>query len=216
MRFFKLISIVALLTPALAQAQLEGVTYNWKEKKNKDGISISTSSVEGSAFKAVKGEMTVEASVASLYALVEDMQACPDWAAMCKESRIEERISDSETYVYVYNDIPFPVRDRDVYTHVVWTLDSETGSLSMTSTASEGGTEKTRAVRIENAVSQWHFTPLGEGMTKVENFGHIDPNGPTPAWLTNMMLLDAPYKSMSNMREIVESGGYADAVLPME
>ena len=81
----------------------------------------------------------------------------------------------------------------------------------MTSTATAGGTAKTKAVRIENAVSQWHFTPNGDGTTKVENFAHIDPNGPTPAWISNLMLVSAPYKSMSKMREIVESGRYADS-----
>ncbi len=185
-----------------------------EREKNKKDISISTSNVEGSHFKAVRGEMNVKGSVASLFALVEDMAACPDWAAMCKEARLEKRVSDVESYVYVYNDIPFPVSDRDVYTHVVWTKDPATQRLSMTSTASQGGTAKTKAIRIENAVSQWHFTPNGDGTTKVENFAHIDPNGPTPAWITNLMLVDSPYKTIKKMRTMIESGSYADATLP--
>lgn len=216
MKFFSYTFFATLLFPLLTQAQLEGVSYEWKGKKSNKGISISTSSVEGSSFKAVRGEMIVKASVASLFALVEDTSVCPDWAAMCKEARLEKRISESESYVYIYNDIPFPVSDRDVYTHVVWTRDPETNRISMTSTASKDGTPKTKAVRIENAVSQWHFTPNGDGTTTVENFAHIDPNGPTPAWITNMMLVDAPYKTMLRMRKIVESGAYADAVIPIE
>ena len=129
---------------------------------------------------------------------------------MCKEARIEKRVSPSESYAYIYNDIPFPVSDRDVYTHVVWTRNADTKRVTMTSTAAEGGTEKTKAVRIKNAVSQWHFTPQENGTTLVENFAHIDPNGPTPAWITNMMLVDSPYKSMLKMRNIVESGKYSN------
>ena len=216
MKLLKLISIITLLSPVLAHAQLEGVSYDWEEKKNKGGISISTSDVEGSPFKAVRGEMAVKGSVASLFALVEDMPACPNWAAMCKESRVEKRVSDIESYVYVYNKIPFPISDRDVYTHVVWTRNSETKRVSMTSTASDGGTPKTSAVRIEDAVSQWHFTPNDDGTTKVENFAHINPNGPTPAWLTNMMLVDSPFKSMQKMREVIESGAYPDATIPLD
>lgn len=216
MKLFKFIIIVNLLLPFFAHAQLDGVSYEWKEKKNKKGIIISTSSVDGSHFKAVRGEMNVKGSVASLFALIEDTAACPDWAAMCKEARVESRISDLESYVYVYNDIPFPVKDRDVYTHVVWTKDPLTKGLSMTSTASEGGTEKTKAVRIEDAVSQWHLTPNSDGTTKVENFAHIDPNGPTPAWITNLMLVDSPFKTMLKMRDMIESGSYADATLPSD
>ncbi len=216
MNFLKLSLVIIFLSPSLAQAQLDGVDYDWDEKRNKEGIAISTSSVEGSSYKAVRGEMIVKGSVASLFALVEDMTACPDWAAMCKESRLETRISDTESYMYIYNNIPFPVKDRDVYTHVVWTRDATTKRLSMTSTASEGGTPKTKAVRIQNAVSQWHFTPNGDGTTTVENFGHIDPNGPTPAWVSNLMLVDSPFKSMGKMRELIESGAYKDATIPTD
>ena len=195
-------------------SQIAGVEYNWEEKRNKSGITIYTSSVEGSPFKAVRGVMEVDATVSSLVALVEDLNACPKWAAFCKEARLEDRISDTESYAYIYNDIPFPVSDRDVYTHVVWSIDPGTQKVTMTSRAAEGGTPKTKAVRLVDAVSQWHFTPLAEGKVKVENFAHIDPNGPTPAWITNMMLVDSPFDSMSNMRKIVESGTYDESVIP--
>jgi len=214
MKHLKLIAFMASALPLIASAQVEGVDYDWTEKKNKNGIAISTSSVEGSFFKAVRGEMVVKAGVEALVALVEDMEACPDWAAMCKESRVEKRVSDKESFAYVYNDIPFPVTDRDVYTHVVWSRNPDTKRVTMTGTAAKGGTAKTKAVRIENAVSQWHFTPKGDGTTFVENFAHIDPNGPTPAWVTNLMLVDSPFKSMKKMREIVESGSYDDTTVP--
>ena len=216
MKFVKLFLLSLFFSPWSSQAQLDGIEYDWKEKRNKDGIAIYTSRVEGSPFKAVRGEMIVKGSVASLFALVEDMSACSEWAAMCKESRVEKRVSDTESYVYILNDIPFPVRDRDVYTHVVWTRDAETKRVSMTSIASEGGPEKTKAVRIVKAVSQWHFTPNDDGTTTVGNYGHIDPNGPTPAWLSNLMLVNAPFKSMQKMREVIEAGKYKDAVSPFD
>ncbi len=213
-KFINLSFMVASIFSGLAHAQLMDVDYAWEDKRNKKGILIQTSSVEGSSFRAVRGEMNVKASTSSLVALVEDMENCSKWADLCKESRIEERVSDTESYAYVYNDIPFPVSDRDVYAHVVWTIDAQTKKVTMTSRATEGGTPKTKAVRIQNAVSQWHFTPLEDGTTKVENFAHIDPNGPTPAWVTNMMLVDSPYKTMTKMRKIVESGTYADVQIP--
>lgn len=214
MRYFNNLILIGLIFPLCAFAQLEGVDYDWQEKRTKNGISIFTSIVEGSPFKAVRGTMTVNASVTSLVALVEDMEACPEWAELCKESRIEERVSAFEAFAYIYNDLPFPVSDRDVYVNVVWTKNPETQTVTMTSNAVVGGPPKTKAVRIKHAVSQWHFTPLGGGHTRVESFGHIDPNGPTPAWVINMMIVDTPYKTMVNMRNVVESGKYADTVIP--
>lgn len=223
MKIFNYLRSVVLITamvlptifmPTMAFAQMENIDYQWQEKRNKEGIVIQTSEVADSNFRAVRGEMTVKGSVVSLVALVEDMPNCPKWADLCKEARVEERVSETESYAYVYNNLPFPVSDRDVYTHVVWTNDPSTGRVTMTSKAVAGGTPKSKAVRIKEAVSQWHFTDNQNGTTNVESFAHIDPNGPTPAWITNMMLIDSPYKSMKKMREIVESGGYADAQIP--
>lgn len=208
-----LLIILAGFLPLSVLAQLAGVDYNWEEKRDKNGIRIYTSSVQGSPFKAVRGEMQVKGKLSSLVALVEDHSRCPDWAALCKESRVEKRVSPSESYAYVYNDLPWPVSDRDVHTHVVWSRNPDNGKVSMTSTASPGGPDKGKAVRLVNAVSQWHFTPNGDDTVTVENFAHIDPNGPTPAWITNMMLIDSPFDSMSNMRELIEAGEYADAVI---
>jgi hypothetical protein len=64
------------------------------------------------------------------------------------------------------------------------------------------------AVRIYQAVTQWHFTTLEDGRVKVENFAHIDPNGPTPAWLINALLVNSPYKTMKKMRALIEAGNY--------
>ena len=212
----KLIGLLLLLSLQgnVGFAQISGVIYEWEEKKNKNGIAIYTSSVAGSPFKAVRGVMEVTASVSSLVALVEDLPACPKWAAFCKKANLEERLSDTESYAYIYNDIPFPVSDRDVYTHVVWSIDASSNKVSMTSRAVQGGPKKTKAVRLTDAVSQWHFTPSDNGKVLVENFAHIDPNGPTPAWITNMMLIDSPFDSMSEMRKIVESGEYDNTVVP--
>ena len=66
----QLVLLFALIIPVSAQAQLAGVDYDWKQKKDKDGIKIYTSAVEGSPFKAVRGEMVVEGRLASLVALV--------------------------------------------------------------------------------------------------------------------------------------------------
>ena len=201
-------------------AQIEGVEYQWKIKKNKDGISVYTSKVPGSKFRAVRSEMRVKGKVSSLVALVSDDAACPKWADLCKESKTIEHTSSTEKYVYVYNDIPFPAKDRDVLAHVVWVHTPSTGKVSMTSTATQGRhPEIKQAVRLKDAVSQWHFTPQGDGTVLVESFAHIDPNGPTPAWLTNMMLVSSPLKTMKRMKEIIESGKYADskiAFLPSE
>jgi hypothetical protein len=200
-----------LLLPSLVYAQEEDINYNWKEKKNKEGITIYTSKVPGSKYKAVLGKMIVNGGIHSLVALVQDTSSCAEWADLCKESRIHKKLSDTEYYVYSYNDIPFPASDRDVLAHVKWSQDPNTLKVTMTSKPTRGILPKTKAVRIEEATSQWHFTPQEDGTTLVETYAHINPNGATPSWLTNMLLVKSPFKTMSNMRNKIEGGEYKDS-----
>jgi len=185
--------------------------YNWKEKKNKDGIKIYTANMKNSKYDAVYGTMIVNSGVNNLVALVRDTEACQQWADLCKESRVEKKISEVEYYVYTYNDIPFPVTDRDVVAKVNWSQDPNSLDVIMLTEPVMGIVEKTGAVRIKEADSRWYFLPQEDGTTKVETFAHINPNGPTPAWLTNMLLVSSPFKTMKGMRDIVEGGAYADA-----
>ena len=192
----------------MTMAQEEGVEYNWKKKKDKDGIAIYTSKVPGSPYNALRGVMVVNGSASSLVSLVQDTSTCSQWVDLCREARIHKRISDTEYYVYSYNDIPFPVSDRDVIAKTVWTQDLDSLKITMSSTPTPDLIPKTKAVRIKEAFSQWHFTPRSDGTTLVENFAHINPNGPTPAWLTNRLLVSSPYKTLKNMRAMIEEGAY--------
>jgi len=200
--------VIAFLLATTATAQIEGIEYNWKKKKDKDGIAIYTSKVPGSRYHALRGVMIVNGSASSLVSLVQDTSTCSQWVDLCREARIHKRVSETEYYVYSYNDIPFPVSDRDVVAKTVWIQNPDTLRITMSSTPTPDLVPKTKAVRIKEAFSQWHFTPRSDGTTLVENFAHINPNGPTPAWLTNRLLVSSPYKTLKNMRAMIEKGAY--------
>jgi len=196
-------------------AQVAGDDYSWSLKKNTSGIQIYTSKVSGSKYKAVSASMVVESSVESLAALVMDLENCANWAAFCKRAMIVERVSPTETYVYSMNDLPFPARNRDAVMHVVWSRDQSTGQISMRSQAVLGKKEKTKGIiRVKEGIAQWYFMPQEGGKVLVKSLAHINPESDIPAWLTNRLLLGAPYKTMKKMRKIIRSGDYENAQLP--
>lgn len=192
-------------------SQLYNMEHQWKLKKSRKGIQVFLADVPGSKFHAVLSVMHVDSTPQSLATLVMDFENCPAWAAMCKKAELHQRLSDHQSYVYSLNDAPFPVRDRDVLAKVTWNHDVVTGKILMLSEAVSGMIPASKGIiRVENAISEWHFTPQKEGGVLVENYAHIDPNGAIPAWLTNIMIIDTPYRTMKKMRRIVESGKYND------
>lgn len=185
----------------------------WELRKDEDGIQVYTRSVDGSPYKAVKATTVLgSVTLASLVALIEDAEACPNWADKCAESFVHERVSDTEAYVYTHNSMPFPVKDRDVLAHVNWAQDPGTLQVVMTSIATVGIMEEKRGrLRLERANAKWTFTPAGSGAIEVSNEAHIDPGSNIPGWLTNMLLVDTPFQTMLAFTEEVVKPKYQNS-----
>ncbi len=186
--------------------------------KDEDGIVVATKVVADSKFKAVQATMTVPARLEELVGLVRDVSACDQWAHLCKSSREIRVVSETELFVYSYNDLPWPVSDRDAVAHVNWSLDPVTGVVLMTANVVTDEVPEVGkvppvkgAVRLSYAMTSWRFLALPDGTTRVTTDAHVDPGGPLPAWVTNMLLVDAPFQTMTKMRDVVARGDYADA-----
>ena len=203
-----LASVLAL--PSYAQ-ELDFKTLEWEQKKSKKGVSIFVAAVPNSKFNAVQSHMIGKGNIHEYVALILDPAACPKWADLCKESRITEQVSEVESFIYTYNDLPFPASDRDVLANVKWRVNPATKTVSMHSSATQNILDKTKATRIEEAYAEWYFTQIGDNQVEVTGYAHINPNGNTPAWLTNMLLVSSPYKSLVGMAELINSGTYQDA-----
>ena len=195
-------------------AQMDASLYEWKLKREGGGVKVYTSKVPDSKFLAVSATVTLDAKVDSVASLIMDLENCKKWASQCSEAYILERISSTETYVYSRNNIPFPGRDRDAVSHVIWEKDPATGIVSMSSTAVDGRVEKVKGViRIKQALAKWRFTPQQDGKLLVESFAHVNPASDMPKWLLNSLLVGSPYKTMKRIRKRLGDGVYDDAVL---
>ena len=64
------------------------------------------------------------------------------------------------------------------------------------------------AVRILKAQSTWVFLTGTDGQLHVFTEAHVDPNGPTPAWIPNLLLVDSPFETLSRMRDLIATGRY--------
>ncbi|HKI74353.1 MAG TPA: START domain-containing protein [Pseudomonadales bacterium] len=186
----------------------------WQLRHDDHGVKVYTRSVPGSRFEAVKATMVITARLAAAIALVRDTAACSEWESLCDHATGIKRVSTHEVYVYQVNNLPWPVSDRDVVAHVLWARDTATGGVTMTATAVPGMVApRPGMVRVNDAVTRWLFQPLDHGRLRITTEAHIDPGGPMPAWIINMLLVKSPVTSMANLRRIVATGRYDDANL---
>ena len=184
----------------------------WQLARHRDGIKVYTRSVAGSRYKAVKAEMTIRSSLSAVSALVRDNAECPRWQALCQQARALKTLSPQKLYVYQTNNLPWPVSDRDVVALVTWHQNRKTLAVTMNASAVKGMLpHKKGYVRVTHAQTHWTFTPLAHGRVRVVTEAHINPGGPIPAWLVNMLLVSSPYKTLTNMRRILKTGRFDKA-----
>lgn len=195
---FLLSCVLGLLPPSSLAADL--AEEEWKLRKDKDSIQVYSRKIEGSAYAAVKTTTVLEnVSLASLVALIEDAEACPVWADKCAESYVQQRISETEAYVYTHNSMPFPIKDRDVLAHVQWSQNPASLEVMMESVAVSGMLDEVRGrLRLTEATASWKFLPLDSNAVQITNEAHINPGSNLPGWVTNMLLVDTPFETMKS------------------
>lgn len=186
----------------------------WKLERDRDDIKVYTQKVKGQAFKKYKGILTLDASLSTIVAVLEDVNAAPEWVDTCKTMVLVERISPTESFTYSYNPAPWPVKDRDAVVHNVISQDSETYVVTITQTAAPKKKQEHKdAIRVEKINGSWTLTPLSDGRTQVVYRVLSDPGGGIPAWLVNSVSISQPLKTLEGLKEMVKKEKYQNLEL---
>ena len=211
----RVIKLAIMLALGASSYLFAAEELGWELQRDQDGIRVHTRLVEGSPYDEVRTTTSMgDVRLSSLVALIEDAPACTDWADSCAESYLVERLSDSESLVYTHNDMPFPVKDRDVLAQVKWTQNLMSSAVEMNSVATVGKMDEVRGrLRLTKAVASWNFAPQADGSVLISNQAHIDPGSALPGWVTNMLLIDAPFETMKSFVNEVRNPKYVDAQL---
>ena len=211
----RLITLLILLCAGSLPVLAEDDGAAWKVRRDRDGIEVSVRPVEGSPHAQIRARMVLDVSVASIVALLRDKDACRDWIAYCAEARVLERFGKRRALSYTWTDMPWPIRDRDVVARVYLERDAASGVVRFSADADpEALPEESGRVRLRHASTRWVLTPTGQGID-IELRTHVDPASAVPAWILNSLIVDAPHGTLSRMRDLLQSGRYAEADLAL-
>ncbi len=177
----------------------------WELKKDKNGIQVFIRTVPDSKIHEFKALMKVEAEMDALIAMVQDGDNLKNWNYKTSESATVKLLSKTERIIWMKNDLPWPIRNRDHVTHMTLQRISSTETrIYIQPDTSNAVPPKDDAVRIVNFRGVWTFKQLENSVeVSYQLFG--DPNGKLPSWLLNSLLTKAPYSSFKNLRERIQS-----------
>ena len=186
----------------------------WELRKNRDGIKVYIREAKNSPFKELKMKFSVEATMSSVVALLQDVEAIPNWVYKCDVSYLVEKVNRDEEYYYNSLNFPWPLSDRDLILKSKLTQDPTTKVFRSESHAvTDKMPEKEGIVRIVDTYLWWEFTPHPNGQIDVDYYLKSDPGGYLPAWIVNMAIDQGPIQTVKHFKKILKSPKYKNVKL---
>jgi uncharacterized membrane protein len=184
---------------------------DWKLEKDKNEVKIWTLETENSNIKSFRAITTIEASISQLAAVLNDVEAYPRWMSDVKKVKILEEVNNNERYYYLQVDAPWPVSNRDNIVHFSLKEDPSTQGFVV---SAKGKADyiplKEDVVRIQNSMGTWNITQIDYKTSKIVFEYTADPGGELPSWVVNLFIVDGPYTTLLNLKEIVKTAPYKD------
>ncbi len=180
----------------------------WKQVKDKSGIKVSSRNVPNSGLKEVRGIATMDTTLQSLVALMNDTGASPKWIHNCKRAKLIKKYSTAERMTYTVIDAPWPLDDRDIYVHSRISYDRQKGRIDIKLTGKEKFAPKHDGrVRVRALKGFWTFTEIGAGKVQVVYQIYNDPQAPMSS-AANGELEKSVFETVKSMRSMVQKSPY--------
>ncbi|KZZ49881.1 hypothetical protein A3758_13600 [Oleiphilus sp. HI0118] len=198
----------ARLLSALFSALLltSTISFAWTLEEDDNGIKVFTQEIEGSDFKAFKGEMNAQAQLDEVLDIIRDVESMDEWLHECVASQIMEKTSDEELIVYQETSAPWPVTDRNfVLKMKVHRAEDGLSAKINFSALVEPEVANDDCVRVTELTGSWTLTQTSDSNVHVVYQTSADPAGDVPSWLANAFVVDQPYNTLLNLRNRVET-----------
>lgn len=202
MKYYALLLISILLSTTHVAAS------EWQLEKNDEDNDIKVytrlNPDSNSDFKEFKGTTHIKSRISALVTLLDTPDLACEWMHNCVEFKFIDEVSDTQKYSYSINNAPWPVTDRDLVVYSVTEQNKQDYSVTISlSSAFEKVAEDDDYIRVKDLNGTWQFTPMDDGVVEVTYQLFLDPAGSLPSMIASTTVVDTPYYTLLNLREII-------------
>jgi hypothetical protein len=182
-----------------ASGDLSG--QSWVFVKEKEGIRLYTRKEANNSVKSFKGEVYLHTQMEKIYSLITNVKNFDWWDDDITEIKVLLNEKDKHIQYYLVYDVPWPIADRDLVVDSRITIDPVTGARYIEARSLLNVIpENPDLIRIKKYWQKWTLIPVEEGLVHIILEGSVDPGGSVPAWLSNMVITETPYKVIRSVR----------------
>jgi len=177
-------------------------TTEWTLRKNEDGIQVYTRNHPGSNILEFKAVTTLNSKIDKVKKVVTNVNGGIDWMEHIIASKLLKTDSKGNMYAYYEMDVPWPLENRDIVVFQKIKRQTPDNLLITISSIPEYYPEQENITRIKIAKGHWELIKLQDNKTKIIYTFYSDPGGNIPAWIVNLFIVDSPYKTMKNLKQM--------------
>lgn len=175
----------------------------WVLQKDESRIQLYTRPVPDSPFLEVRVTALIDAPIRKVAMALGDGDGCSAWRAMCKSSEILITVSDTEHYIYLVLDLPWPVSDRDMVIHSIAQVDREAGTVTVHFDPASSRQPEQDYVRAEST-GLYQARAISAEQVEFTYIMHTDIGGDLSADIINPRLADSTYEDVKRLQALAE------------
>lgn len=208
-RFFVLMTVLlSIIYGTHAQDNGMHTQEEWKQIREKEGITVFTRSNPNMDFKEFKSSMVIKGTLDQFLSVLYDVEGLSSWGYNVKSAALVSREGDTIQVYYTEAKAPFPYKNRDGVYLNRFRWNSKEKTLRVEIEMPDGLIpEKDNLVRMEGYGS-WVVREMNEGKLEITFQMQMDPGGSIPAWMANMFAGDTPYHTLLGLREAMQEQKY--------
>ncbi len=173
---------------------------DWVIEKDQNGIVVETRVTDLTPIKEFRAKTTVKAPIETVVDALVTVEKHPDWMVDINHA---ERLNEDPEILHYNIDTPFPMKDRYIVVQVTTTHSDGSYRLEMESTEATPNKIDDH-VHIPIVRGSWQFDQINDSTTAVQYQFLSDPGLKMPDWLVNMFIVNNPYKTLKNLKKLVE------------
>ena len=175
----------------------------WRLLSERDGISVYVQEVSTGRLMAFKGESLLDIPPAKVATLLDEVGSQPQWVPYLIEAKHIKYLSFHERWVYSCSNAPWPLQDRDFFTHSVVEVNKKIKKITVHMRSEEGPASLARNDRIRVDMDRLAMvleSRDGGAKTHFSMEVRVDPKGWVPDWVVNLVQSRWPRKYIEGLR----------------
>jgi len=178
---------------------------NWQLAQDEDDIRIYTKPNAKTMLKDFKADMVIQASIERVNSHMSTMEDQTKWMYDRKLTKVLDRPNDRSSIIYSVTNAPWPVMDRDAVISFTYHENNTDEFIRIdVVNVDDYYPLNNGMVRVPYLKGFWELIKIDDNSTKIIFMNAASPGGDIPDWLADSFVLDMPYHSLNNFRNMLK------------